>query len=561
MQRNSKPVVWRPKGCSDTLESSETFNGAMAALINLVPDPTTNGLYQCRPAATSVSDLNGSGFSTGFDSGFGGPFLTPGFISIAKVFGSYVYGLVATQLNPGYDQPFVFNLATNSFVTVTGVTGTNVPASPSTTGAWTPPTMDVIGSKVVVTHPGFSGAFGVFFGYFDISSLSAPVWNGGNCSGANFPSFTVPPIAVAQYANRAFFIHNLMSFPAVIFSDILNPLSNSTGAVVPILTFGDSVPLIALGGLPLNTTTGGIIQSLMVFKGSSNIFQITGDAATNDLAVNSLNVPTGTLAPATVVSTPLGLAFVSPDGLRIIDFSARVGPIIGHDGQGISVPFIYSNVPSRMCAAANGAVIRITTQNAFIPGSPFQEWWYDFNRQKWNGPHTCAMSCISPYQGTFIGVLNGVNANLFRSDYEQSNTSTFTENQAALTYTYTTSLLPDTDQMTNNVTTMSTLDLALSSATSNVTVTAVNQNGTVIDTVTVTSPGGAPLWDTAIWDQFVWDGTQSALAPRQLEWTKNIDFVRLQISATGTSTVGLKIGALHLRYKTLRFLVDIGAVA
>lgn len=561
MQRNSKPLSWRPKGTSDTLESSGSFSGSMAALTNLVPDPTSSMLWQCRPAATTKVDFTGSGFSSGFSAGFGGAYANPGYISISKVFGQYVYGMIASDLNPGFDEPFVYNLQTNSFVSVSGITSTNVPASPSTTGAWTPPTMAMIGKYLVVTHPGFSGAFGAFFGYFDISVPTAPSWSGGNCSGANFASFTVPPIAVAQFGNRAYFIHNLASFPAVIFSDVLNPLSNSTGAVVPILTFGDNVPLSALGGLPLNTTAGGIIQSLMVFKGTSGIFQITGDAATNDLAVNSLNIPTGTLAPSTVVPTPIGLAFVSPDGLRIIDFNARVSPVIGEDGQGIAVPFMFANVPSRMCAGANGAVIRLTTQNANIAGTPYQEWWYDFSRKIWHGPHTSSMTSISPYQNTFIGVLQGTTAKLVQSDYEQSVISTFTENGAALSYTYTTSMLPDTDQMTNNAMTMATLDLALSSGTSNVTVSAVNQNGTVLNSVTISSPGGASLWDAVTWDAFVWDGTQIALSPRIIPWTKNIDFTRLQISATGTSASGFKIGTLHMRYKILRFLMDIGAVA
>ncbi len=532
----------------------------MAALTDLVPDPTTDGVFQCRPAAISTSNLAGSGFSSGFSSGFGGSFNQPGFVSYTKVFGRYVYGFVATQLNPGYDEPFVFDLVLNNFITLTGVTSTNVPASPSATGAWTPPTMAVIGSKVVVTHPGFSGAFGAYFGYFDISTPTAPSWHGGNCSGANFPSFTVPPIAVAQFGNRAYFIHNLVAQPAVIFSDALNPLSNSTGAIVPVLTFGDSIPLSALGGLPLNTTQGGIIQSLMVFKGTTTIFQITGDAATNNLFVNSLNVPTGTLSPSTVVTTPLGLAFVSPDGLRFIDFTARVSEVVGTDGKGITIPFIYSNTPSRMVAASNGQIIRITTQNAYVPGNPTQEWWYDYNRQIWTGPHTCGMSSISAYENTFIGVLSGVNAGIWRSDYQQSNTSTYVENGTQLTSTYLTSLLPDTDQMTNNSMVQSTLDLALSSGTGIVTVVALNQNSTQLNAVPIAPPDNAPLWGTAIWGAFTWGGLQLDLVPRRVPWTIPIDFVRVQIQATATSAPGFKIGATHMRYKILRFLTDIGAV-
>lgn len=548
-QRNSTPIAWRPKGCSDTLDASQAFSGAMASLQNLVPDPTTSGLFQCRPAAIKLTNFAG--------------FSSPGFISIAKVFGRYVYGLIATSRNPGYDEPFVFDLQTNLFVTLTGVTSTNVPASPSTTGAWTPPTMDVIGSKVVVTHPGFTGGFGTYFGYFDISTPTAPAWHGGNCSGANFMSFTVPPIAVAQFNNRAYFIHNLVQQPAVIISDQLNPLTNSAGAFVPVLTFGDSVPLTALAGLPLNTTIGGIIQSLMVVKDSRNIYQVTGDPTltANPLVINTLNVPTGTLAPAALVPTPQGLAFVSPDGLRFIDFTARIGNIVGQDGKGISIPFSHSNVPSRMIAASNGEVLRISTQNAFLPNTPYQEWWFDYGRQIFTGPHTSAMTSLSPYKGTFIGVLQGVNAALWQSDYQQNNTSTYVENGSQLSCNYFTSFLPDTDQMTNNSMIMATLDLALAAGQASVVVNAYDQNGVVIDSVLISPSGTAPLWGQVNWGSFIWGGTQNPLVPRIIPWDIPVCFVKLQIGLTVPAVSGFKVGTLHLRYKVLRLLTNIGAAA
>lgn len=533
----------------------------MLDLINLVPDPSTTGVFECRPAAIVKADFSGSAFSSGFSSGFGSPFSNPGFISIQKTFGNYVYGMIATSLSAGHDQPFVFDLVANQFIFVSGITANNVPVSPATSGAWIPPQIDMIGAKVVVVHSGFSGAFGAFFGYFDITTPTAPVWGTGNCSGANFPTFLVAPTGVAQFGDRAYFIHNLPSFPAVIFSDILNPLSNSTGAVVPIITFGDNVLLTAIAGLPLNNLQGGIIQALMVFKNTSNIYQITGDAATNNLAKNTLNVPTGTLAPRTVCPTPLGLAFVSPDGLRIIDFTARVSDGIGSDGQGITVPLIYATVPSRQAAGANGAVIRITTQNDKLAGTPYQEFWYDFDLKIWTGPHTSTITCYSTYQNTFIVVLQAATGKLFTSDYQQSVTSTFVENGTQLTWAYATSFLPDTDQMVNCAMTETTLALALVAGQQVVTVYAVQEDGGILDAVTVPSVGTAPLWGTAIWGSFIWGGVQSALSPRQLQWHVPICFARLLIYAFGTSSVGFKAGTLHMRYQVTRVYSDESAVA
>jgi hypothetical protein len=230
--------------------------------------------------------------------------------------------------------------------------------------------MDQIGVKMMVAHPGFTGAGGNYVGWFDLTNPLAPVWNAGNMGGG-FITFATAPIAVKQFFNRAYYIYPLTSAPAVIFSDALNA-TNATNAN-QILTFGDNTPLTALGALPLNNQLGGIIQSLMVFKNTSNIFQITGDPGLNNLYVNSLNVATGTLAPNSITPTPKGLAFLSPDGFRIIDFQGMVSDPIGMDGAGVSVPFIYAVQQTRVFASCNGNVMRVSTQNNNIPTQPQQD--------------------------------------------------------------------------------------------------------------------------------------------------------------------------------------------
>lgn len=543
MQRNSKPMPWRPKGLSDTLDASDTFNGAMAQLQNLIPDPTTKALWQCRPASSSLTSFGG--------------FNTPGFISILKVIGNFAYGMIATSRFAGKDEPFCYNLLTNAFVTISGVLNANTPSSPATTGAWTPPTMALIGAKLIVTHPGFTGVGTGYFGMIDVSNPAAPAWSSGNLSGAI--AFTVVPVAVANFNGRAYYIQNVTAQPSVVFSDPLNA-TNCTNAN-QILTFNDNVALTALGPLQLNNQLGGIAQSLMVFKSTTNIFQITGDAALNNLSVNALNITTGTLAPNTVETTPKGLAFVSPDGLRIIDFTATVSDPIGMDGMGIAVPFIASVVPSRMAAACGGNIMRISTQNGNAPGSSNQEYWYDFARGIWSGPHTFPATVIEAYNNTFITVPIGVTNSLWQSDVVQAGTSTFVENGSHLVWNWVTPMLPDTDQMAQNSMTEGTLDMALASTIPNINVNAIDQNGAVLNSVQIVTPTGAPQWGSAVWGSFLWGGPPNALAPRQLPWTKPVNFVRLQLQATGLAAGGVKIGTMHLRYQILRYLSNLSAVA
>lgn len=544
-QRRSKVVTWRPRGASDCIESSQSFQGAMTLLTNLIPDPTTKGLFECRPAAFQIVPLQE------FEQ------LHP--ISIMQVFGNYAYGMVQSDINTAFDVPFVIDLVNLVPVLVSGFSiGTNTPYSQPTTGPWVPPTMDAIGSKIVVTHPGFSGT-GFFFGYFDISTPSAPVWHGGNCSGANFSGFLAVPTFVRQFDGRAWFIQNYIPAPAVIFSDVNNPLTNSGGGIVPILTFGDTQPLTALGGLPLNNQLGGIIQALMVFKGVSNIYQITGDPSLGNLVLNTLNIPTGTLAPRSVVPTPKGLSFVSPDGLRIIDFDARVSDPIGFEGQGITLPFISCPVPSRIAASANGEVYRVTVQNGAAYGQPLQEWWYDFGRSVWHGPHTSVFTSLSPYKATFIGVFSGINGALYQSDYLQNATSSFIENSVQLTWNYLSVLFPDTDRMTQNWQTETTVDLQLDAEVSQVVAMAVAQDFTILDSVFVSVPGSLPIWGTAVWGAFTWAGTGVPLIPLQIAWGQPLSFARMALLLQGSSSGRFRIGAIHMRYTDTGIFINYAA--
>ena len=175
-QRKSTPLIWYPHGVTDTLDASESPEGSMQSLSNLIPDPSTPNLWQCRPASFQLTAFPG--------------FTTPGFISCLKVAGNFAYGMIATGRNAGHDEPFVYNVSTNVFVTVTGtITLATTPQSPATSGAWVPPIMDIIGSKVVLTHQGFAAGTN-FIGWIDISVPATPVWNAGNLGGAiTFPNW------------------------------------------------------------------------------------------------------------------------------------------------------------------------------------------------------------------------------------------------------------------------------------------------------------------------------------------------------------------------------------
>lgn len=541
MLRGSQPLTWTPHGCTDAIDSSQSFPGCMSQLANLIPDPSTADLWMCRPAATRLT-----AFPT---------FNTPGFISCSRVVGSLIYGLMRTNRTPGFEEPFVWDLANNVLVAITGVTGLNVPSQVPSAGPWVPPCMDVIGAKVVVCHPGF-GATTFKFGWFDISNPAAITWNAGNTTGgvvlATIPTF------VAQFNGRAYYIVNTVSQPAVVFSDPLAATIVTNASQV--LTFGDAVALTAIGQLRLYNQLGGIIQALMVFKGTANTYQITGDSALSTLAVNSLSVATGTNAPLGIAPSPKGLAFISPDGLRIIDFQGNISDPIGQDGKGVTVPIIFSNVPSRMVLSCNGNLMRVTTQNAAAINTPFQEWWFDLGRGTWSGPHTSAMNTLQAYNLTFVGQLQSTTLGLWQSDTVQAPLSVFTENAVPLTWSYQTAFFPDPQQMSNVSLSQTLLHCAILANTT-YTVSISDANGVLLNSVPIASPGTVSVWGAFLWGApALWGSPGGALGPRIVPWTKQNVFAKAQITVQGNSNSTVRLGMLHMRYKVLKYLTNLGAV-
>ena len=570
--RRATPLAFHPRGLSDALDSSQVFAGAMTTLRDLIPDPSTKGLWQCRPAALKLGDVAGTGgaFSDGFSNGFeiagGSLFPAPyGVISCLLVVGDVAYGMV----NAGgtvQDHPFAFDLKTNLFTAVTGVTagvGGNLPTTQPSAGDWTPPSMDVIGSTILVTHPGFVGT-GYWLGWFDITNPATPVWHAGNITGAGgfvFSNQTGVPVAVKAFNGRAYWAYNPPSGPAAtVFSDVLAPTTVTNAGAVQIITYDDNIPITAIGALPLSNQLGGIIQSLMVFKGAANIYQITGDIELGPgpplgtLTRNTLNVATGTFANNSIAATSKGLAFVSPDGVRIIDFNAQVSDPIGNDGTGKTLPFLYVLAPSRIAAAANGTVYRVSVRDGSLPNSPVVEYWLDFSRQGiWSGPHSFPSRAIKAYKNTFIIAPFVADHTIQQSDYLQNLGSSFVENGNQMTFSWITTLMPDTDKMCENAMLETTLYIGMQTGQT-YTAQALTESSSVLGQVNLVSAGNPVVWGSFNWGTADWGGQPSALFPQQIAWSRPIVFRRMAISFQGNSAQQFRIGTLHMRYEMLGYL-------
>ena len=602
--RRSQAITFKPKGLSDTVDATDAFAGAMTTLQNLIPANDTPNSFVPRPGAVSLSSF--------------ASFSSPGFVSASLVVGNLEYGMVASALNTGKDQPYVYNLLTNTFLTVNGITAANTPTSPASTGAWTPPIMAVVGTRIVVTHPGFPG--GQYkFGWFDISSFSytgstttngtttitsatnlitagvqpgqtvtkadvpagttivsiatnglsavmsaaatgstsssttiaggtatTPLWGAGDTNINNLPSV---PVAVTQFNGRAYFACG----SGVVYSDSLLPC-NRTNATQA-LTFNNGLTVTALGALPLaSPITGGIIQAIIAFQGVSALQQITGDQATSNLSVNVLNVSTGTLSPLSITNTNFGLAFMSPDGMRIVEFNANVSDPIGHTGDGVTLPFIYAVQPSRICAAATADVIRISTQNS-LHNNAYEEYWFDISLKVWTGPHTFPASLIQPWQNTFIMHPQGLSAGIWRSDAVPNSTTSYTENSIALSFTYQTSLMPDNAEMCENSMIETALALSLPGGY-NLTVSTLDEYQNIIQTASLMVTGSATLWGGFNWGGADWSANAGTFRQYRVAWPAPIVFKQASLKMSGSCVAGVKLGNSYFRYEKLGYLLQ-----
>jgi hypothetical protein len=481
------------------------------------------------------------------------------FVSSLKVIGNRAYGTVADLSNPGYDVPFVYDLITQQQITVSGIVKSggsiNVPTSPLTLGAWQPPIIDSIGAFVIVCHPGFSGATNGYFGWFDLTTFSAPSWHSGNTATNALPT---PPVSVKNFNNRAWYVVRQTNTPDTLYVSDNVPATTGFRTIsfpVQILTAGnylDEFQINALEVLGLHNILGGITHALLIFK-SNNVFQVTGDFGSNSigsLLINSLNVSVGTQAPLGVAATPRGVAFLSADGYRIIDWDGKISDPIGEAGGGVVQPFTQAVVPSRVVAACNGQCIRISTQNNAVRGQPNQEWVFDLELKKWHGPHTFPFSLIDSWNITFIGSpLNF--GGLWQSDIIPSTNSQFTENGLPVNWTFQTSLIPNSDSTNELSMVETTIYVAGGIQLKPFVVTASSAQGTVIDTTTINPPitGNATfsIWGTFVWGRDAWFSSgQAFLNHVQIPWNRPIVSDRLQITIQGQSDQTVTLGELRM---------------
>lgn len=578
----STPVRFTPRGLVDTFDATDRFPGACRLLTNLVFDPANPELVISRPGVTTLVDFQAHGFKIA--KGFG-------FISVQAAVGSRIYGLIATTLHTGHDEPFCFDTATQAFVPITGTTLANTPVSPATTGDWTPPTMASVGTMIIFTHPGFDGTTH-FFGIIDITNPNAPTWTSTNTVTNALPSL---PIAVANFNNRAWFATSGTEQNQVWLTDVLtNPLTITNAD--QFLVIGDSAPINALSGLPIQTTSSGVLGSLTIFK-ETQIWQITGDypVTTGGLAENFVSLTVGTNSPRSIAQAPFGIYFSSTGGPYFLDLLGTLRQVTHQMSEllpDLSVPFRNAVTPTRWAAAYNSAVYRVCGATTIQGVQQTNDYWFDETRRRWNGPHSFQYDCASVQSGYFV-----LSSYLFPGQLIQSNpvqTLDFVDTDLGTAYfiKLLSSTFPKEGWMAMKQVAESQIELASSEGLIDYLIQAQDDQGNVLDSVDIPIASNGGIWNFFDWDDgtawtvsntwgggAVWGappiGTGSiwgvGLARRiphtyPVPWHFPLVFEKMAIQITTAIAGNVSIGTFYARYQktgymTIRSGVGIGVAA
>jgi len=529
--RNGQPVRFSPKGVCDAFDSTDAFAGACRTLSNLVFDQGNPELVVSRPGVGTALTTFGS-------------FTTPTFVSVHIAIGNVIYGMVSTARNPGQDEPFAYNILTNTFTTITGVTAGNTPTSPSSNpaSAWTPPTMDVISTKIIVTHPGFSGTGANFFGVIDISNPAAPTWTSANTATNPLPGV---PTSVANFNNRAYFAVGNVDY----FSDVLVPTTRTNASQS--VTLGDTTPITAQSGLPIQTTSSGVLGALVVFKGSQ-IWQITGDPVTNNLALNYITLTTGTVSPRSVVQGPFGIFFAAVDGPYVLSYVGTLGALSHTPGQDappdLQVPFQNATTPSRMAASFTGNVYRACMATVVQGVAGTNDYWYDIRRKRWTGPHTFSYDCVSQVGDFFILSGSAHGAALFKSQCIPDTTSVYNDAGTNLTSHMTSSSFPKTGHMAQVQVIESTIELSSSGLAVNYNLSALDGNYNPLNSTFILTTSSGTLWGAGVWGSFLWASAANVPKVYTIPWSIPLVFQKMSIDVMVTSSQSVSIGTFFARY-------------
>jgi hypothetical protein len=170
----------------------------------------------------------------------------------------------------------------------------------------------------------------------------------------------------------------------------------------------------------------------------------------------------------------------------------------------VALPFVNAVYPSRMCAAYNEDLVRVSTtyvataDGAVVGQITSAEFWYHLKLKAWSGPHSFPAALISPlnlappHHGYVSFPLEPSAEGVWFSESRPSINSTYIENGNPLSWVYHTSLVPDTGTMFMNG--MNEAEIAVSLPQGQtLDVSFVDESGGTLDHIEIAGPTVQPF--------------------------------------------------------------------
>ena len=611
--RREYPVAFTARGLTDAWDASRAFEGACTSLQNLTFDQSNPDLMTCRPGVgsplTTFSSFTGATGITVFaiignicyglisttrlgskDEPFAYNLVNNSFLTIT---GTLSTNLPTTQVTTGdwvpptiavvgnniiFTHPgFNGNVQTGTFtasisgslltVTAAGTAGT---AGSLHLGANISGTSIVAGTSINGFVSGVEGGAGVYtlnttyaspvasetmtavsgnyFGILNLNNPVSPAWFSSNTGVFSLPSV---PIAVTNFNNRAYFACSNQAF----YSDTLQPTSMGTAGQA--LTVGDTTNITGFSGLPIQTSTTGVISALMVFK-SFQVWQITGDAsiASNPLSQNFLSLNVGCTSPRSICQTPAGLFFIGIDGPYYISSLGQVLPLTKDANkltQDVQRPFQNIINPSRASACFSGAIYRICITTLINGVSQQADYWFDVTVRRWTGPHTFGYDMCFQYANYFIISNQSIGASLYSSHYIPNTTSVYLDNTTPITINLQSSFLPKTQNINVKQIVVSTIELSNVAYNLQYNITALGEQYQILNNANISSSNNVLTWGQsgATWGQYgvTWSSGLNSPSTFTIPWTAPIVFKKISLLITATSSYNLEIGTVFFKYQ------------
>lgn len=358
--RNAVPLNFRPRTLSDSLDASNgPGEGLMSVLQNLIPSPINRQQFVPRPAAIKLTSFAG--------------FNTPEGVELQYVVGELIYGFVQSARFPGQSEPYIYNQQTQSFLTLQGVTAAKCPVQTSNTGDWTPPTASQVGGRVMMTHPGFTGANGIVMAWFDMTGLSISTLTGntnsntlisGMSSGAALQAGVSPGMLISDSAGDIPAGAYITAVTATTITISIAATGSNIGTTLTITGGTQTSPLYAAGntnGRPLASVPNGVANfngrayyatgPKTDFSDAGNAVQISDTPAIQTINFqNGINITAMAGQPFTNVLGGITQTLVIFQGTSFI--------------QQISGDPTTNNLLAQLLAAGTGTVAPNTLDNA-----------------------------------------------------------------------------------------------------------------------------------------------------------------------------------------------------